>query len=206
MSPTWMTKLRSCASMCFRRIGYWSASPGKYGASPKTPKLNEPGGVGTGGGMPARVTMKTSAPRTTAAMAMATIQVLRDTPAECTLCAMKAIRIEKTGGPEVLTLADVPVPEPKANEALVKIAASGVNFIDVYFREGPYPAQLPITLGQEAAGTVTAVGAEVRNVKVGDRVAYAGAQGSYAETAAVAAERLVIVPDGIELNAAAAVM
>ena len=119
---------------------------------------------------------------------------------------MKAIRIEKTGGPEVLTLADVAVPEPKPTEAVVKIAASGVNFIDVYFREGRYPAQLPVTLGQEAAGTVTAIGAEVRNVKVGDRVAYASVQGSYAESAAVPAERLVLVPDGIDLKIAAAVM
>ena len=119
---------------------------------------------------------------------------------------MKAIRIEKTGGPEVLTLADIAVPEPKPNEAVVKIAASGVNFIDVYFREGRYPAQLPITLGQEAAGTVTAVGADVRNVKVGDRVAYTSVQGSYAEFAAVPAERLVIVPEGIELKTAAALM
>src|SRR5947207_5205810 len=119
---------------------------------------------------------------------------------------MKAIRIEKNGGPEVLTLADVATPEPKPNEAVVKIAASGVNFIDVYFREGRYPAQLPITLGQEAAGTVTAVGAEVRDVKPGDRVAYASVQGSYAESAAVPAERLVIVPDGIDLKVAAAVM
>jgi NADPH:quinone reductase len=119
---------------------------------------------------------------------------------------MKAIRIEKTGGPEVLALADVAVPEPKPNEAVVKIAASGVNFIDVYFREGRYPAQLPITLGQEAAGVVTAVGADVRNVKAGDRVAYASVQGSYAEFAAVPAERLVIVPEGIDLKTAAALM
>src|SRR3954464_11556237 len=74
-------------------------------------------------------------------------------PPSVRCAAMKAIRIEKTGGAEVLTLADVPAPEPKPNEAVVKIAASGVNFIDVYFREGRYPVQLPITLGQEAAGT-----------------------------------------------------
>jgi len=119
---------------------------------------------------------------------------------------MKAIRIEKSGGPEVLMLADIPIPEPKANEAIVKVAAGGVNFIDVYFREGRYPAQLPITLGQEAAGTVTAIGSDVRNVKPGDRVAYASVQGSYAEYAAVPAERLVLVPDGIDLEVAAAVM
>src|SRR6266508_4132991 len=149
--------------------------------------------------MPPRPMTMASAPRTTTTAAM-TIQDLRDTAAECTLCAMKAIRIEKTGGPEVLTLADIPIPEPKPNEAVVKIAASGVNFIDVYFREGRYPAQLPITLGQEAVGT------DVRTVKPGDRVAYASVQGSYAELAAVPAERLVIVPDGIDLNVAAAVM
>src|ERR1041385_7895672 len=119
---------------------------------------------------------------------------------------MKAIRIEKTGGPEVLTLADVAVPEPKPNEAVVKIAASGVNFIDVYFREGRYPAQLPITLGQEAAGRATAVGAEGGGGKVGDRVAYASVQGSYAEAATVPAERLVIVPDAVDLKVAAALM
>ena len=119
---------------------------------------------------------------------------------------MKAIRIEKIGGPEVLTLADIPIPEPKPNEAVVKIAASGVNFIDIYFREGRYAAQLPITLGQEAAGTVTAIGSDVRSVKVGGRVAYSSVQGSYAEYAAVPAERLVLVPDGIDLKVAAAVM
>lgn len=119
---------------------------------------------------------------------------------------MKAIRIEKTGGPEVLELADVPEPQPKANEAVVKIAASGVNFIDIYFREGRYPAPLPVVLGQEAAGTVSAVGSDVRNVKVGDRVAYASVQGSYAEFAAVPAEKLVVVPDGVDLETAAAVM
>ncbi len=98
---------------------------------------------------------------------------------------MKAIQVQKTGGPEALTVADLPVPQPKPNEAVVKIAAAGVNFIDVYFREGRYPAQLPFVLGQEGAGTVTAVGSDVKQVKVGDRVAYTGVQGSYAEYAAV---------------------
>src|SRR4029078_3672946 len=101
---------------------------------------------------------------------------------------MKAIRIEKTGGPEVLTLADIPLPEPKSNEAVVKISASVVNFIDVYFREGRSPAQLPVTLGQEAAGVVTAAGAGVRNVKTGDRVAYASVQGRHAEAPAAPCE------------------
>jgi NADPH2:quinone reductase len=119
---------------------------------------------------------------------------------------MKAIQVQKTGGPEVLTLVDVPVPQPKANEALVKIAASGVNFIDVYFREGRYPAALPFIDGQEAAGTVMEVGSEVTSVKPGDRVAYSNVMGTYAEYAAVPAERLVRVPDKITDQHAAAAM
>jgi len=119
---------------------------------------------------------------------------------------MKAIQVQKTGGPEVLTLVDLPVPKAKANEAVVKIAASGVNFIDVYFREGRYPAALPFTDGQEAAGTVTEVGSDVKSVKLGDRVAYSNVMGSYAEYAAVPADRLVRVPDKITHQQAAAAM
>ncbi len=119
---------------------------------------------------------------------------------------MKAIQVQKTGGPEVLTLVDLPVPKPKANEAVVKIAASGVNFIDVYFREGRYPAALPFTDGQEASGTVTEVGSDVKQVKVGDRVAYSNVMGTYAEYAAVPADRLVHVPDKITDQQAAAAM
>lgn len=119
---------------------------------------------------------------------------------------MKAIQVQKTGGPEVLTLVDVPVPKPKANEALVKIAASGVNFIDVYFREGRYPAALPFIDGQEAAGTVTEVGNDAKSVKPGDRVAYSNVIGTYAEYAAVPADRLVKVPNGITDQQAAAAM
>src|SRR5260221_9506351 len=119
---------------------------------------------------------------------------------------MKAIQVQKTGGPEVLTLVDLPIPKPKANEAVVKIAASGVNFIDVYFREGRYPATLPFTDGQEAAGTVTEVGSEVKSVKAGDRVAFSNVVGTYAEYAAVLAERLVHVPDKITDQQAAAAM
>ena len=119
---------------------------------------------------------------------------------------MKAIQAQKTGGPEVLTLVDLPVPKPKANEAVVKIAASGVNFIDVYFREGRYPSALPFTDGQEAAGTVTEVGSDVKSVKAGDRVAYSNAMGTYAEYAAVPADRLVRVPDKITDQQAAAAM
>jgi NADPH2:quinone reductase len=119
---------------------------------------------------------------------------------------MKAIQVQKTGGPEALTLVDLPVPKPKANEAVVKIAASGVNFIDVYFREGRYPAALPFVDGQEAAGTVVEVGSDVTSVKVGDRVAYTGVIGAYAEYAAVPADRLVHVPDKITDQQAAAAM
>lgn len=119
---------------------------------------------------------------------------------------MKAIQVQKTGGPEVLTLVDLPIPKAKANEAVVKIAASGVNFIDVYFREGRYPAALPFTDGQEAAGTVTEVGGDVKSVKVGDRVAYSNVMGTYAEYAAVPADRLVRVPEKITDQQAAAAM
>ena len=119
---------------------------------------------------------------------------------------MKAIQVQKTGGPEALTLVDLPVPKPKPNEAVVKIAAIGVNFIDVYFREGRYPSPLPFVDGQEAAGTVTEVGREVKSVKPGDRVAYTGVLGSYAEYAAAPADRLVHVPGKITDQQAAAAM
>src|SRR5947209_11769627 len=119
---------------------------------------------------------------------------------------MKAIQVQKTGGPEALTLADLPIPQPKPNEAVVKIAAIGVNFIDVYFREGRYPASLPFVDGQEAAGTVTETGSEVKSLKPGDRVAYTGVLGSYAEYAAVPADRLVRLPDKIKDQEAAAAM
>ena len=119
---------------------------------------------------------------------------------------MKAIQVSQLGGPEVLTLVDLPTPEPKPNEALVEIKAAGVNFIDVYFRRGMYPATLPFVIGQEAAGVVTSVGSEVKNLKSGDRVAYTGVQGSYAEYAAVPADRLVHIPDDLDFNHAAAAM
>ena len=119
---------------------------------------------------------------------------------------MKAIQVQKIGGPEALTLVDVPVPRPKPNEAMVKIAAIGVNFIDVYFREGRYPAPLPFIDGQEAAGTISEIGSEVKSLKPGDRVAYANVLGSYAEYAAVPAEKLVRLPDGISEQQAAAAM
>jgi NADPH:quinone reductase len=119
---------------------------------------------------------------------------------------MKAIQVKQAGGPEAMELADLPVPQPKANEAVVKLAASGVNFIDVYFREGRYKAALPLVLGQEGAGVVTAVGAETKSVKVGDRVAWTAVHGSYAEYAAVPADRLVPIPQGVSDHQAASVM
>jgi NADPH:quinone reductase len=119
---------------------------------------------------------------------------------------MKAIQVKQPGGPEAMELVELPVPEPKANEAVVKLAASGVNFIDVYFREGRYKSPLPFVLGQEGAGVVTAVGADVKSVKAGDRVAWTGLQGSYAEYAAVAADRLVPIPKGVTDQQAAAAM
>src|SRR6185295_11337679 len=113
------------------------------------------------------------------------------------ISSMQAIQVSKVGGPEVLTPAELPIPSPKPNEAVVQIKAAGVNFIDIYFREGRYPAPLPFVNGQEASGVVTAVGADVKSVKPGDRVAYTGVRGGYAEYAAVPAERLIVVPDQI---------
>jgi NADPH:quinone reductase len=119
---------------------------------------------------------------------------------------MKAIQVKQPGGPEAMELVELPVPEPKASEAVVKLAASGVNFIDVYQREGRYKVPLPFVLGQEGAGVVTAVGAEVKTLKAGDRVAYASILGSYAEYAAVPADKLVPVPSGVTDQQAAAAM
>lgn len=119
---------------------------------------------------------------------------------------MKAIQVSQVGGPDVLALIDLPEPEPKPNEAVVAIKAAGVNFIDVYFREGRYPAPLPFVNGQEGAGIVSAAGSEVTTVKAGDRVAYTGVLGSYAEFAAVPADRLVKIPDELDFNHAAAAM
>jgi len=119
---------------------------------------------------------------------------------------MKAIQVRQPGGPEAMELVDLPVPEPKANEAVVKLAASGVNFIDVYNREGRYKVALPFVLGQEGAGTVAAVGADVKSLKAGDRVAWVSMLGAYAEYAAVPADRLVPVPAGVTDQQAAAAM
>ena len=119
---------------------------------------------------------------------------------------MKAIQVSQTGGPEALVLKDVPAPKPKANDAVVQIKAAGVNFIDVYFREGRYAAQVPFVNGQEAAGVVAEVGDDVTEVQPGDRVAYTGVIGSYAEYAAVPANRLVKIPDALNFEQAAAAM
>jgi NADPH2:quinone reductase len=119
---------------------------------------------------------------------------------------MKAVFVEKTGGPENLKYADIPKPSPAAGQALVKIVASGVNFIDVYFRMGLYPAAPPIVLGNEGAGTLEAIGPDVTNVRLGDRVAYAMTRGSYAEYAVVPAWQLVKIPDSVDFRTAAAVM
>ena len=119
---------------------------------------------------------------------------------------MKAIQVREPGGPEKMELVDVPVPVPAPGQALVRIAASGVNFIDVYFRTGLYKLELPITLGSEAAGTVESVGPDVTQVSPGDRVAYAMVRGSYAEYAAVPESSLVKIADTIDFESAAAAM
>ena len=119
---------------------------------------------------------------------------------------MKAIQVSQVGGPEALKSADLPTPQPKPNEALVEIKTAGVNFIDVYYREGRYPTSVPFIPGMEAAGVVTKVGSEVTNVTPGDRVAYTGVLGSYAEYAAVPSDRLVKIPEALDFNDAAAAM
>ncbi len=119
---------------------------------------------------------------------------------------MRAIQVSRVGGPEVLELVDVVRPSPKTGEVLVKIEAAGVNFIDTYLREGRYPAELPFVPGQEAAGVVAGLGGDVVGFALGDRVAWAGTRGAYAEFACVPVVALVKVPEGISLEDAAAVM
>lgn len=119
---------------------------------------------------------------------------------------MRAIVVSATGGPEVLTYTDHPDPELNPGDVLVDIAAAGVNFIDVYQRMGRYPLSLPFVPGNEGAGTVAAVGEDVRDFSVGDTVAWAGVMGSYAERTVVPASRLLSVPDGVTADLAAAVM
>ena len=121
---------------------------------------------------------------------------------------MRAIQISEVGGPEVMTVSEVAKPSPQVGEVLVKVQAAGVNFIDVYNREGRYKRPLPFVLGQEGAGVIAEIGegGDSFGLKVGDPVAWAGVMGSYAEHAVVPAERLVKVPDGVDLETAAAVM
>jgi NADPH2:quinone reductase len=123
---------------------------------------------------------------------------------------MRAIQIAHTGGPEVLQIHDLPTPTPGPGEALVHIEASGVNFIDVYLREGRYASPLPFIPGQEAAGVVAALGPDVpadsAAIKVGDRVAWCGIPGAYAEFAVAPLARLVAIPDGVTTQQAAAAM
>jgi NADPH2:quinone reductase len=119
---------------------------------------------------------------------------------------MKAIQVFETGGPGQLVFGEKDTPQPAKGQALVKLAASGVNFIDVYHRTGLYPQPLPFTPGMEGAGVVEAVGEGVTSLKPGDRVAYAMAIGSYAEYAVVPEWQLVPVPEGLDLNQAAAIM
>jgi len=119
---------------------------------------------------------------------------------------MKAIRVQSPGGPEALRYEDVPQPSPAAGQVLVKVEAVGVNYIDVYQRTGLYKVATPFTLGQEAAGVVTAVGPGVTDPKVGDRVAYTSILGAYAEYAVVPADRVVVLPDGVTARQAAAAL
>ncbi|MBN1570156.1 MAG: quinone oxidoreductase [Acidobacteria bacterium] len=119
---------------------------------------------------------------------------------------MKAIRVRETGGPEKLSYEDMPLPSPAAGQARILIQSIGLNFIDVYFRTGLYKAALPFTPGMEAAGIVEAVGEGVDTVKVGDRVAYAGTLGAYAEFSLVSAAHLVVLPDEVDFESAAALM
>ena len=119
---------------------------------------------------------------------------------------MRAIQIEQNGGPEVLQLAELPVPQPGPGQVLVRIAAAGINFIDTYLREGRYPAQLPFIPGQEAAGTVEALGADVQEFAVGDRVAWNGTRGTYAEFALAPARDLLLLPEHLSFEQAAAVL
>lgn len=119
---------------------------------------------------------------------------------------MKAVRVHQNGGPEALRYEEIPVPEPGAGEARIKIEAVGLNFIDIYQRIGLYPLKAPFTLGMEGAGIVDAVGANVTEVRKGDRAAYAMHLGSYAEYAVVPAWKLVPVPPSLDSRSAAAVM
>jgi NADPH2:quinone reductase len=117
---------------------------------------------------------------------------------------VQAIQIAQIGGPEVLTLREMPTPAPGPGEVLIKIEACGVNFIDIYFREGRYPSPLPFIPGQEAAGTVVALGPRVAGVAVGDRVAWCMVQGTYAQLAVAPADKVIPIPDSVTTHEAAA--
>jgi len=119
---------------------------------------------------------------------------------------VRAIQISKTGGPDVLELVELPTPKPAAGQVLVKVAASGVNFIDTYLREGRYPAALPFIPGQEAAGTVVELGEGVSGFAVGDHVAWTGVRGTYAEMVCAPVAELLHVPAALKLEDAAAVL
>jgi NADPH:quinone reductase len=119
---------------------------------------------------------------------------------------MKMIRVHETGGPEQMIYEEAPAPSPNPNQVIVKTYAIGLNFIDIYFRTGLYKSPLPFTPGMEAAGVVDSVGKDVTSVKAGDRVAYAGSIGAYAEYVPINPEQLVPLPDGIDFQTAAAVM
>jgi NADPH:quinone reductase len=117
-----------------------------------------------------------------------------------------AIRVHENGGPEKMIWEEVPLPDPKPGEVLIRQKAVGLNYIDVYFRTGLYKAPLPTGIGMEGAGVVEAVGSGVTDLKVGDRVAYAGALGAYAEARCAPADRVVKIPEGIDFATAAAMM
>jgi NADPH2:quinone reductase len=119
---------------------------------------------------------------------------------------MKAVRIHEFGGPEVLQYEDVATPLPGPGEVLVKLAAAGLNYSDVYQRTGRYPVKLPYTMGREGSGTVAAVGPEITNVKVGEPVAYTGVPGAYAEYALVPEESVVRMPTHLDVKVGAAAM
>ena len=119
---------------------------------------------------------------------------------------MKAIQIQQTGGPEVLQLAELPIPEPGPGQVLIRLEAIGVNFVEIYFRKGVYKSSLPLVPGSEAAGTVEELGPGVTGFSAGDAVASVGVLGSYAEYALVAAAQLVKVPAGLTMEQAAGVM
>ncbi len=119
---------------------------------------------------------------------------------------MKAIRVDRPGGPEAMALVELPTPSPGEGEVIVRVEAAGVNFVDIYHRSGAYPREAPFALGDEGAGVVESVGAGVTDARIGDRVAWASAPGSYATHVRVRADRMVPVPEGVTSQQAAAVL